>query len=175
MPDELLKKTWCVHLPNPAQRDRGEEPRCRAALRRRPERASPQIEATARLINGSLPMAVEPNKPVRQIGFLRRACAPPQGTFIRYAHFLIYKSEVRYCSVKSSFSSEDHARRCLLRHWPARSAAKACSSGAQEGAECAPVRRTEQSRHAEPSLRAAQAVRERMAALAGMRAIVCPG
>ena len=39
--------------------------------RRLPKEASPQIEATARLINGSLPMALEPNKPVRggQEGF----------------------------------------------------------------------------------------------------------
>ena len=35
-----------------------------------PERASPQIEATARLINGSLPRAEEPNKPASRTGLL---------------------------------------------------------------------------------------------------------
>ena len=52
----------------------GTWPRCRAALypRRPPKRASPQAKAkaTARLINGSLPKAEEPNKPVRRTGLL---------------------------------------------------------------------------------------------------------
>ena len=39
-------------------------------MRRRPERASPQIEATARLINGSLLRAEEPNKPASRIWLL---------------------------------------------------------------------------------------------------------
>ena len=49
-------------FPNPALRDRGVEPRCRAALPApTAQKSVPTGEATARLINGSLPMAEEPS------------------------------------------------------------------------------------------------------------------